>query len=255
MNYPKRVIAKSESNKAIVKAVQAMLNMKGCGPVLVDGDFGNETQRAVKLFQTRNMDMNGNPLTVDGKIGAITWAILFGENTVPAVEGTSSVLLNNALGIAISQIGVIEKPAYSNRGKEIDEYLRRVGLNPAADSYAWCAAFTYWCFDEASKALNKNNPLIKTAGCMSHWNKATCTKLLKEDAVANPAKIKPGFIFIIDHGKGTGHTGIVESVNGGFITTVEGNTNNNGSRNGYGVLRLTRKINSINKGFLDYSKK
>ncbi|MES2485666.1 MAG: peptidoglycan-binding domain-containing protein, partial [Bacteroidota bacterium] len=128
MDYPKKVIEKGETNKTIVKAVQTALNNKGCGPVLVDGDFGNETQRAVKLFQTRNMDANGNPLTIDGKIGAITWAILFGQNTVPLIEDTSAALLSKALHIAISQIGVIEKPAYSNRGKEIDEYLRTVGL-------------------------------------------------------------------------------------------------------------------------------
>ena len=74
------------------------------------------------------------------------------------------------------------------------------------------------------------------------------------DAVNSPSLVKPGFIFIIDHGHGNGHTGIVESVNGGLITTIEGNTNNNGSANGYGVLRLnTRKILKITKGFLDYS--
>lgn len=256
MNYPKKLITKGETNKTIVRAVQNQLNAMGCGPVVVDGDFGNQTFQAVKLFQTRNTDQNGNPLLADGKIGAVTWAVLFGADSVVVTDTSTSALLTTVLQVAVSQIGVIEKPAFSNRGPQVDEYLRSVGLNPAADSYPWCAAFVYWCFNTAAAQLGRSNPLYKTAGVLDHWRHAKGTLLLKDDAVANPAKIKPGFIFIIDHGGGNGHTGLVESVNGGFITTIEGNTNNNGSRNGYGVLRLTnRKINTITKGFIDYSKK
>ncbi len=256
MNYPKRIIAKGETSKSIVKAIQNQLNAKGCGPVAVDGDFGNQTASAVKLFQSRNSDQNGNPLLADGKIGPVTWAILFGADSVPVADTSNSPLLSKVLEVAASQIGVIEQPPFSNRGPEIDNYLRTVGLNPAADSYPWCAAFVYWCFNTAAAQLGRSNPLYKTAGVLEHWRNAKGALLLKDDAVANPAKIKPGFIFIIDHGGGNGHTGLVESVNGGFITTIEGNTNNDGSRNGYGVLRLTnRKINAITKGFIDYSKK
>ena len=56
----------------------------------------------------------------------------------------------------------------------------------------------------------------------------------------------------MSYGGGTGHTGIVESVSGGFINTIEGNTNESGSRNGIGVFKRQRKINSINKGFIEY---
>jgi hypothetical protein len=38
-----------------------------------------------------------------------------------------------------------------------------------------------------------------------------------------------------------------------MITTLEGNANTGGSREGVGVFRLTRKINGINKGFIDYA--
>ena len=42
-------------------------------------------------------------------------------------------------------------------------------------------------------------------------------------------------------------------VDGGRLTTIEGNTNDGGSREGVGVFRRSeRKIASINKGFLDY---
>ena len=254
MQYPKRVIQKEETDKAIVKAIQKQLNVKGCGPIDVDGDYGSNTYSAVKLFQTRNSDSEENPLEADGKVGAITWATLFGGNDAPPVTASAKGLLTKAIEIAVSQIGVKEQPPFSNRGPEVDEYLRRAGLNPVGQHYSWCMAFVYWCFDEAARSLGRNNPLVKTAGCLNHWNSATCPKVKMADAVNNPALVKPGHIFIIDHGHGNGHTGIVESVNGGMINSIEGNTNNDGSANGYGVLRLTRKINKISKGFLDYSR-
>jgi hypothetical protein len=47
---------------------------------------------------------------------------------------------------------------------------------------------------------------------------------------------------------------MVESSQGGLLTTIEGNTNQQLSSNGYGVFRLNRrKIADITKGFLDYS--
>jgi len=254
MQYPNRVIKKGETDKEIVKAIQKQLNAKGCGPIGEDGDFGVNTVSAVKLFQTRNSDANGNPLEADGKIGAITWATLFGSDKVPVADTASAGLLAKALAVAVSQIGVVEQPPFSNRGPEVDLYLRTVGLNPVGQHYSWCMAFVYWCFNEAAKSLGIKNPLVKTAGCLNGWNGATCPKIKMADAVNNPALVKPGFIFIIDHGHGNGHTGIVESVNGGIINTIEGNTNSDGSANGYGVLRLTtRKIAKITKGFLDYS--
>ncbi len=55
-------------------------------------------------------------------------------------------------------------------------------------------------------------------------------------------------------GEGLGHSGLVMEVKNGRLVTIEGNTNDNGSRNGIGVFkRDARKISSINKGFIDYS--
>ena len=75
---------------------------------------------------------------------------------------------------------------------------------------------------------------------------------MARDAVNNPSLLKPGQIFIIDHGGGLGHTGILERIEGGFIHTIEGNSNSSGSSNGIGVFQLTRKIVQINRGFIEY---
>ena len=68
-----------------------------------------------------------------------------------------------------------------------------------------------------------------------------------------PDAVAPGMLFVIDHGHGLGHTGIIEAVGAGLLTTIEGNTDASRTREGGGVYRLCRKINEINKGFIDYS--
>ena len=52
----------------------------------------------------------------------------------------------------------------------------------------------------------------------------------------------------------TGHTGLIEAVAGGKLTTIEGNTNDTGSREGIGVFRRQkRRIGEMNLGFVEYS--
>jgi len=48
---------------------------------------------------------------------------------------------------------------------------------------------------------------------------------------------------------------LLKESKGGRLVSIEGNTNNGGSREGVGVFRRNkRKIISINKEFIDYSR-
>ena len=144
-----------------------------------------------------------------------------------------STLGKKTLEIAISQLGVQEIPKNSNAGPAVEKYLKSVGLGKG---YSWCMAFMYWCAKEASTQLGVLNPLFKTAGVLAMYNKE------QHLIVTIP---QPGDIFIMDFGKGQGHTGIVEKVENNTVHTIEGNTNDEGSREGYEVCRRERKISTI----------
>ena len=249
MKYPGRIIKRGETDTRIVKAIQKRLEELGIDQFGDSGIFGPKTEQAVRLFQARFTDSHGNALGIDGQVGSISWEVLFGQEKVPVVEETRSKGLEAVLEAARKEIGVMEVPPGSNWGPKVKGYLKSVGINFPA---AWCAAFVYFCFEEVAKATGKANPCFKTGGVMLHWNKTTGKKILMADAVNNPGLVKPGHIFMMSFGGGKGHTGFVESVNGGFITVIEGNTNDGGSREGVGVFRRTRKINSINRGFIEY---
>lgn len=129
-----------------------------------------------------------------------------------------------------SQIGVREATG-RNDGKEVEKYLRSVGLGKG---YAWCAAFVKWCFDHAGvkTTINAYSPTAQSNRLL--WFKG---KLLAEPA--------PGDVFCLyfPSMKRIGHTGFYDGrLNSSLFRTVEGNTNDAGSREGDGVYRKYRSF-------------
>jgi hypothetical protein len=145
------------------------------------------------------------------------------------------ILSEYALKEAITQLGQREHPIGSNWGESVKTYLATVGITFPA---SWCAAFIYWCFQTPTG----ENPLYRTAGVLDHWIHR------KSNRVVSPER---GDIFIMDFGNGVGHTGIIEKIDDLHIYTIEGNTNDTGSREGYEVCRRKRLKTSI-KGYLRY---
>ena len=152
-------------------------------------------------------------------------------------------LANTALQFAQSQLGVKEVPIGSNAGPDVEKYLNRVGLGKG---YAWCMAFAYWCYDEASKKIAVTNTLLKTGGALAQFNYQKQNH--PERIVTVP---QAGDLFVLDLGHGEGHIGFVLEVKGTTILTIEGNSNENGSREGYEVCHKPngRLISSIH-GFI-----
>jgi CHAP domain len=262
MEFPGRIIKSGEADGALVRRVKVQLNLAlGLSPSTAgrldesSAVFGPQMVQAVKLFQARNVDASGHPLKQDGQIGAITWQRLFGVGSVPASSTPGTRFLERVISIAAHEAArpVREVPSNSNRGPEVEAYQRRADSHPGL---SWCCSFVYWCFDEAAIALSRRNPMVKTAGCLDHWQRALAagaTRIPRARAVADPSRIVPGMIFVMDHGGGLGHTGLVSQVNGGLLTTIEGNTDASKTREGGGVYRLTRKVAEINLGFIDYT--
>jgi hypothetical protein len=151
------------------------------------------------------------------------------------------MLAESTLQIALSQEGVKEHPIGSNSGTEVNQYLKSVGLGPGNP---WCMAFVYWCVNEAATAHKIKNPLVRTGSVQVQWVNTTLRKLPNR-----ASGIKPGDIFVMLFKNGTGHTGFVEKIENGMVHTIEGNTNDDGSREGYEWARRIRPISSF-AGFI-----
>lgn len=143
-------------------------------------------------------------------------------------------LANQVVKDAIANIGVEEKPIGSNWGRWIKKYLNSVDINYPAP---WCAAFVYYRISTAANKLKITTKFIKTGYVHSIYLWAKKKKYLLDKPIA-------GCIFL-QWNEGLNryaHTGIVKDVNytKNSFTTIEGNSNSDGSREGYCVCSNTR---------------
>lgn len=173
------------------------------------------------------------------------------ETTNISKSGNIGPLATAALQTAGSQVGQQEVPKLSNRGPMVDVYQKAVGLKLVGkkNGFPWCMAFVYWVFQEAAKRAGCANPVPKTAG-VKECNKIATDprKVTKKAALLQPDHVVPGMQFILDYGADGGHTGIVTGVekigNDWCYHTIEGNTNDEGERDGYEVCCRTRKFSN-----------
>ena len=150
-------------------------------------------------------------------------------------------LREKALEIAVGEIGNQEIPKGSNNGPHVTKYLATVGLKPPQ---FWCMAFVLWCFYQAAERMGIVLKVLRTGGVIQFY---AWVKKNHPDWIV--ATAMPGDIGIMDFGGGHGHTFLVRDAIQNKIETIEGNSNDEGSRNGYEVAyrhgALARNTNSI----------
>jgi len=145
---------------------------------------------------------------------------------------TVGTIHERVLAVFQSQVGVKENLG-TNDSKEIREYLRSVGIKSPA---YYCAAFVCWGFT----VCDIPNP--KTG-----WSPS----LFPVEHIVNLQTTVPDTcdVFGIYHNnlKRIAHVGIIKHWprDRDYFISIEGNTNNNGSRNGDGVYEKRRPKRSI----------
>jgi len=145
--------------------------------------------------------------------------------------------------IAIAEIGVMESPRNSNRGKRVDEYKASTWLDPK-QAWPWCAAFVCWVVARTGIKDTATFKRPRTAGAWDfiNWSLAQdkTTSTLRNPKAKD---IAPGDIVVFKFS----HIGIAisPSTDAGMFETVEGNTDDAGSREGGGVYLKNRNISQI----------
>ncbi len=169
----------------------------------------------------------------------IAFLLVFGCFTaIPKVKTDVSAAYENThtntgdpaydiVAVAQTQIGYQEGSNNSNK------YSAAFGVY----NVAWCAYFISWCAKEAGIS----DSIINRQGIASPFSGYFNVPNTHGSSNYFP---KPGdLVFYGPNSNGDHyHVGIVETVNKstGYITTIEGNTNSNGSSEGYIVYRHTR---------------
>jgi len=140
--------------------------------------------------------------------------------------------------IYTSQIGVRE--VGNNAGPDVEKYLKSAGVPKGS---AWCASYVYWTYQKCDSNFVINSP----AWVPSWFPKSKLIFSLGKINKRSPQKGDLIGIYFPEKGR-LAHIGIFDSESEDFIISVEGNTNEAGSREGDGVYkkkRVKRTVNSI----------
>jgi hypothetical protein len=143
-------------------------------------------------------------------------------------EASATTLRDSVLSTFRGEIGVAEEGG-ENQGPRIAEYLATTGLGPG---YAWCAALCSWGFTQH----DIENP-------QSAWSpdwfppQRTIYRAGEGNTHWKPVDV----IGLYFHSKGRiAHVGVIDTVQGNVVITIEGNTNDYSTRDGDRVMRRRR---------------
>ena len=165
--------------------------------------------------------------TVSGSIGLFKRNLLGEYSTISsAVSLAEKERRDRLVAYAKAEIGVREQTG-KNDGKRVEEYLAVAGLKKGQP---WCAAFVSWLF--AKEGFSRPR---------SGWS----PDLFPSSRLARSAL--PGDVLGIyfQEYRRIAHVGLIEKMVGDWCFSYEGNTNNNGSREGDGVYHRRRHVKTI----------
>lgn len=216
-----------------VRRVQEWLNLHNHG-VVIDGDFGPATSQAVHQFQA--------DLGIDstGVVDATSWEKLIApmiEVLQPQVY--QSLPFGEAV-LAYARTHLVARPREiggANRGPWVRLYMD--GFE--GPSALWCAGFTTFIMRQAADSLGTQMPIPGSFSCDQLAEQGRAATIFVDGAAIRPEDIAPGSLFLVRNtADDWTHTGIVVQPDSSAFSTIEGNTNDSGDREGYEVCARTR---------------
>jgi len=243
-------LSRNSPNRKDVIKVQDWLRLNGfsVGASGSDGDFGGNTDQAVKAYQ------RAHNLEETGVVDPALWARLV--EPLKRAMGFQPAARN--FGDAVVEVAgahLAEHPVELDANR--DGWVRTYCRGSDGEPFAWCQGFASTIWDQASEFTGVAPPIDlmifdedaqRKLWClfvptMVNQAKKQGRFLSSEQAQAAPGRITKGSMFYVKGGEfGYRHVGLVTDVRGGNIITCEGNTNAAGSSNGFEVAARVRTI-------------
>ncbi len=217
--------------------VQEWLSLHGVR-VSIDDDFGGVTEAAVKTFQS------GAGLPQTGVVDRLT----FDRLVAPMLAALRPIAAPppGALGSTLGQMTV----AYAKQhlaqhprevgGENMGPWVRLYMDGNQGKAWLWCSGFATFVQRQAAQTLGTKVPIARTFSC----DEAAAGAKKKGCFIAGCPDFKqitPGSLFLVQKtASDWQHVGIVVSAGRDAFHTIEGNTNDDGSREGFEVCARVR---------------
>lgn len=191
--------------------------------------FDTDVRMALEAWQHHGRDPRGRALKVDGVYGDMTRNSLEASPEdlywpAPEIVDRDVEAPNHFLQavLAYAKVELVRgagEQGGNNRGPDVDKYHRTQGSH-----WAWCAAFTSWCFWSAAKKLGYDMPFDYTGGAQNILKQFREKGWAYTPTHENPPQ--PGDVVVWWRGvtkTWKGHVGIVYAFENGVVYVIEGN--------------------------------
>jgi hypothetical protein len=222
-----------------VKLMQELLYLKGYS-LKLDGDFGPVTEQALVAFSVQELGKNYRSVILTKNI----WRLLVSDfayaltKEIPCASVYDTVVLyaNKHLTAKAREVG----------GENMGPWVRLYMGGNEGVSYPWCAGFLSFILRQVAQT-NNTKGVFNTFSCdeIGRWA-ISYGKLIRD--IPQGFKIHKGSLFLIPSKNNPNdwiHTGIVVNAVGDVVETIEGNTNDQNSREGVAVCRRFRRLGGL----------
>jgi len=211
----------------------------------VDGIYGNATKGAIKEFQKMYQ------LPITGSVDQKTWYFL----VLPLDRAFTHLNFEPNVHYRDRVVGYMEnfvKQHPTELKQNGGAWVRCFMKGQEGNWAAWCCGTLCTALDHAANSMDKSMEewLKWTWSCDSLMNNAKVSDKARyysaSEVKANPSIVEKGDIFLVMKSSSDAtHTGIVYKVEDNAMHTIEANTNDEGSREGY---EMCKRIRNLNKG-------
>jgi hypothetical protein len=223
------------------RLIQEWLCLHGYS-VRIDGDYGPATEAAVRRFQTRE------ELFHTGVVDETTFRKLIMPMTRACKTPPTTGETLSARVVAAARQHLKQHPREVG-GINAGPWVRLYTRGKQGPDYPWCAGFACTMLEQArEKQRRLPQPLPFTLSCDELARAAQEVDRFIEGASITDVherreKIVPGTLFLVRNPVRRNdwiHVGIVTAVHAEYMETIEGNTNDEGDREGYEVCKRLR---------------
>lgn len=222
------------------KRVQEWLSFHGFR-TSIDGAFGTATQEAVRQFQTAKQ------IRATGVVDKATWDV-FVEPIVAALSDASGSTLRSRVAAVARKHAKIHPVELG--GDNCGPWVRIYMNGRDGPDWKWCAGFVSFVMRQACAELSVPMPVSGSLSCDTLAAQADRAGLLITESQLSRGQrqweeLGATSVFLVRRTPGDWtHTGFALGGAPTAFPTVEGNTNDEGSSNGFEVCSRTRSAGS-----------